>query len=292
MFYCYGYNGIEIKRATKYDRSFVIDLLLPGMKQDNCFFKRKQVPQGKAVVSDLKVVPECFMKLLHSPSQTMKRFTELTKKECRAIYPEVKINAETLYSSAKILASHGHYGNAIGLRILGAEEYFKSFFLLLEAYDFQLLRFKAVQTVFSYRTADHPVLRESYCTWLILKHVLDHANRSASAGVSTTPLSSLAGLIGARNQFQWWEKADHLKRKGIYTDFLNRLISPANLGANEYKTRVTKTELIPSEIQQTMQQIEAMGQRTLDSVLYYCEEVNLEKLIEEAVKGKAKEVKK
>ncbi|NCU04899.1 MAG: AbiV family abortive infection protein [Chitinophagaceae bacterium] len=216
----------------------------------------------------------------------MKTFLQLTKEECREIYPEVEINAQTLYASANILARHENYGNAIGLLILGSEEYIKCFLLFLEGYGFDLLKTKEIQGIFSKHRSRHAILRDFYSIWMVLKHVLDAHSFTSGKGFATQLLHSAIQLIPARNNYHWWEKADYLKQKGFYADYLNRLISPSNLTKSDYENALAKTKDIPTDIQYFMNKIKAMNKKELDDFLPLFEESQLPILIGKSIKRK------
>lgn len=120
------------------------------------------------------------------------------------MYPDVQTNAETLYSSAKILAEHGNHGNAIGLLILGSEEYIKCFLLFLEGNGFDLLKFKEIQGIFSKHRSRHAILRDLYSIWMVLKHILDINSRSTAKDIAFHVISSVISLIPANNNYNWW----------------------------------------------------------------------------------------
>jgi hypothetical protein len=96
----------------------------------------------------------------------------------------------------------------------------------------------------------------------------------------------MISLIPARNSYNWWAKADHLKQKGLYVDYLNRLISPSNFTKNDYESALAKTQPIPQAIQDFIQRITAMNKRNLDELLQLFEESNLPNLIAESMKRK------
>ncbi|HTH32130.1 MAG TPA: AbiV family abortive infection protein [Lacibacter sp.] len=213
----------------------------------------------------------------------MKTVIELTNKECRDCYPELKQNAEQLFASSKLLAEHHQYGHAIGLLILGAEEYIKSFFLFLEGYGFNLLKFKEVQAVFLHRGAHYMILRDSYSIWLLLGQVLDHNPALSTETTDLKLLRTKLSLLRSRNQSHWWEKADHLKQKGLYADYLQRLVSPSNLTASDYKNAVSKTAAIPTETARYIKLIKELNNRDLTSCLHFFDIIGLRQMIEELI---------
>jgi hypothetical protein len=121
---------------------------------------------------------------------------------------------------------------------------------------------------------------------MVLKHILSIKTQPEGKDISHHLLNAMISLIPARNSYNWWAKADHLKQKGLYVDYLNRLISPSNFTKNDYESALAKTQPIPQAIQDFIQRITAMNKRNLDELLQLFEESNLPNLIAESMKRK------
>lgn len=208
------------------------------------------------------------------------RFSEISPDECLRCYPFVLSNADSHYKSALLLAKNGHYGNAIALLILSAEESLKALVLYLEGKGFEIRKIKNVNKVFHQHVTRHGLIND----FLIIPQVVlfalkgfKHRQVPNLFEIATAGLEIVDVVKGEH----WWTKADLLKQKGFYTDYKESLVIPQALTEQDYRQTLRYIESCRDTILEIIQYIDKVQMKDWDRFKETIRQSELYKLIEE-----------
>jgi len=171
----------------------------------------------------------------------MKRFINLSKIESLAIYPEVVFNATRLLEISRLAGESKDYGIATSLSILSSEEFVKAFVLFLHGIGIDIYAIKEVKGVFSKHKTKHEISTLIEILNLVQTIFAKNINKGNTPfGTKPNLLKSaltllvkaalnIGPIIELSTNLSWWGKADTLKNKGLYVDYLDTLVLPKNI---------------------------------------------------------------
>lgn len=187
-------------------------------------------------------------------------FLDLLPVECLEIYPAVMKNGDEFFRTADLLAEKNYFGKAITHLILGAEECIKGLCLLLEGHDFELRKIKEVHGIFKHHLPRHSIIRDTYSVWMVVRHIYAIKNTPSRRNILQNLLQAVITIFPAMGNYEWWQKADQLKQRGLYTDFKGSVQQPSDLSSEEYEEALRRTKPVFKEVIKFAQKISRMSQ--------------------------------
>lgn len=170
----------------------------------------------------------------------------VSNNECENIYHVISKNGADLLKVSKLSADIGRHGIALSLLILGAEEYVKAIVLLLKANGVRVFDVPEIRQVFRDHKKKHEV-----ATFIEIANIIEplikltnwneKRKRRKQLPFWEKFSQNLKDLSDALQPFQqisesynWWEKADEYKKRGLYVDYNNKLQTPNDFIVKDY----------------------------------------------------------
>lgn len=217
---------------------------------------------------------------------TNRGFLDLTPAECLSVYQSVMDNGAEFFKTAELLAENNYFGKAITHLILGTEEAIKGLCLLLESHDFDLRKIKEVQGIFKYHLPRHNIIRDTFSIWMVVRYIYDIKNNHSRRNILANLLKAVITILPAVGNYEWWQTADQLKQRGLYTDYKNGILQPANLTREEYEEAMRRTTPVYKEVLQFADDIARMSPRQLKELRQNFKDADFPTLIAETIKRK------
>lgn len=217
---------------------------------------------------------------------TNRGFLDLTPAECLSVYQSVMDNGAEFFKTAELLAENNYFGKAITHLILGTEEAIKGLCLLLEGHDFDLRKIKEVQGIFKYHLPGHNIIRDTFSIWMVVRYIYDIKNNHSWRNILANLLKAVITILPAVGNYEWWQTADQLKQRGLYTDYKNGILQPANLIREEYEEAMRRTTPVYKEVLQFADDIARMSPRQLKELRQNFKDADFPTLIAETIKRK------
>ncbi len=177
-----------------------------------------------------------------------KNFMTLSQKECLTASNHLLKNAEGLYNDAQLLAKNKSYGRATSMLIHSTEETMKAFILFLDGNGFQFRKnTNGINNLF----VNHS-LRYGLAMVLSVLHIFSEDLKYFFQRVRNEPnkLMTLSkDKVALESKFLeyfkekikivlleviWFSKAEFLRQKGFYVDYVGKIKTPLEIDENEY----------------------------------------------------------
>jgi AbiV family abortive infection protein len=229
--------------------------------------------------------------------KTTKGFMQLSPEECEAVSKAVMDNAYTHRRIANFLADTKEHSNAIAHLILATEEYIKGLVLFLDSKGFEFRKVEGVQKLFYMHVPRHNLLKEIFTVWLLMKPYIgrqiqrdgkptrkDRISKILDGTINIAQLF-LGGATGFVN-YRWWEQADKLKQRGFYVDYQEELISPNQIGSEDWITASKNVEVIFEDIDKFMNHIGNLNNHELKSLHKNFDDSQIKDMVAETIRRK------
>ncbi len=195
-----------------------------------------------------------------------KTFSTISKKECATVYKEILINSNKKWNAAEKLAEIGDFGGAISLSIISIEELIKSLLIYLDGKGFEFRNVAGMDVFFKNHQIRYIIAYIMLVVSLfgedIIKHLLDFRENSAKYLTIKEEVTKpdfieakmkyyiLRKFVQMKRELEWFSKVDKLRQNGFYSGYDNKLFSPVDLGAEDYKEvvkRLAKVRFVGNE---------------------------------------------
>lgn len=156
-------------------------------------------------------------------------FSSLNANECAEVFPSLIDNAERHFAVAHHISTINEYPNAVAHLILGAEELVKATVLMLKSKDIDVQDAIGYDILLSRNNTKHPVLKDFFSVWIGIKEILNLPNSKDQYTLKylfNMVIAEFVGIVKGKDNLNWWEKVDGLKKRCMYVDFNNALILP------------------------------------------------------------------
>ena len=169
------------------------------------------------------------------------RFEQLSPADCLLVYENVKQNSLDHLVIADILAQKRKYGSAITHTVLASEEMTKALILYVNGIGIRLSNIKGFKNFFYRHTPRHKLANFMLFFNLFLKPLNElfrnfrNNNNIDKEGINSLLNKHKTIFEDTMDDIEWWTYADTLKNKGLYVDYKNKIISPADLKEDDFK---------------------------------------------------------
>jgi AbiV family abortive infection protein len=204
--------------------------------------------------------------MMPSPEITVKnrKWSDLTFKEFEGIYPTIELNAKRHFRCAEVLVKAGEHQNAIAHLILGTEELIKAFGGLLTAKRMGIKQQPWFGRLFYHHKTRHELIKDFFSIYLLINFSADRfKNRK---GFWATVGKVIGNTVIAAGNYKWWNKADDLKQRAFYVDFVNVIIDPADITIDDYEIADRYVKIFREDITKLMREIETASPTRLKNM--------------------------
>jgi len=190
-----------------------------------------------------------------------RNWSDLTLEEFEDIYPVIEQNAERHFRCATILAEASEHENAVAHLILGSEELIKAFCSLLAAKRCGVKQQSWVGKLFDHHKTRHDLIKDFFSIYLLFNA---SANETwATSGFWTSVGKVFLNVGIAAGNFLWWKKADNLKQRAFYVDYLGGIVDPAAISIDDYESALRYVNTFKKDIKQFMREIKSASPKQL-----------------------------
>lgn len=219
-----------------------------------------------------------------------RKFQNLTNTECAEVYPHILKNHKELFESAEILAQNNKFGPAISILILSAEELVKASFFFLKAQGLHLHRIEKHDKIFYIHTTKHEGAASYQLITLIEtiiqifdKELYDNDPNRKKGQIAQNIVKgiyhALKGALNIKKNIDWWEKADDLKKRGLYVDFENEILLPQSLTYDDYREALDRVNELIANCKKMTQFVSSVSP---EKKLEYISKINESLIIDKA----------